>query len=214
MKLVRENLYNEYLRFTEFGDPIEDLGIGLKSHIKDWLKNLDIKDYRLTKKFSINIYHNVVLSDKNLLEFPAYIKFNHILGGFHCDDNELKDLKGSPYSVSGSFICSLNNLKNLKYGPTVVKGSYAASSNNLISLDGIAEIIGESLYINDNNLKTLEYIPTIIKGDLFIYNNPIETLEYFPNEVQGNIYYTFSHILTEKTIRKRCDVSGAVLEYK
>jgi len=213
MKLIKEELY-DYLRFTEEGDPIKDMGIGLEPTIKNWLKKVGVGDYRLTKKFSINVYHTTLLSEKNIFEFPLYIKFNHISGGFHIDNNELKDLRGCPYSVTGSFMCSFNNLKNLKDGPRVVKMNYCASYNNMESLDGIAEVIGGSLYINNNSLKTLEYIPLIIKGDLFIYENPIQTLEYFPKEVRGDVYYTPSNILTESSISKICNVSGKIIEFK
>ena len=213
MKLIKETL-NDYLKFTEEGDPIKDMGMGLEPIIKNWLKKVGIGNYRLTKKFSINVYHTTLLSEKNIFEFPVYIKFNHISGGFHIDNNELKNLKGCPYSITGSFMCSFNNLKNLKDGPRVVKMSYGASYNGLESLDGIAEVIEESLYINNNNLKTLENIPLIIKGDLFIYENPIETLEYFPKEVHGDVYYTPSNILTESSISKVCTVSGSIVEYK
>jgi len=212
MKLIKEKLY-DYLRFTEQGDPIKDLGIGLEPTIRMWMSKLNISSYKLTKKFSINVYHNVLLSEKNISEFPPYIKFNHITGGFHCDNNKLTSLRGCPYSLSGSFMCSFNKLVNLKNGPTVVKQSYGASYDELESLEGIGEIIGESIYINDNNLKTLEYIPPIIKKDLFIYNNPIETLEYFPKEVSGDIYFTPSKILTKISISKICKVGGNIINF-
>jgi len=212
MKLLKEHLYNQYLRFTENGDPIEDMGIGLKSRIEEWLKNAGINDYRFTKKFSINVYHTTLLSDKGFTDFPVYIKFNHISGGFHCDNNELTSLKGGPYSVTGSFMCSYNNLKDLQFGPRVVKQSYGASYNNLKSLEGIAEIIGESLYINNNELSTLEYIPSIIKGNLSICSNPITTLQYFPKEVYGDIHYSPSQILSETTIKNKCKVKGNIIK--
>lgn len=43
MKLVRERI-NEVLGFTEDGDPIEDMGIGLESQMKKKLKNMQIMD--------------------------------------------------------------------------------------------------------------------------------------------------------------------------
>jgi hypothetical protein len=220
MKLVREILYENtdymnYINFTERDtDPIKDMGIGRKLLIEKWLNEIKINDYKLTKKYSINVYNSVFLDDENLSDFPEYITFNHIMGGFHIKNNNLNSLRGCPYSVSGSFISSNNNLTNLKNGPHIVKEVYAASHNRLESLEGIAEIVGRSIYINNNNLKSLEYIPTIIKGDLDISENPIETLKYFPSEIEGHLVYTVSEILTQETISKHCKVWGHLIEKK
>ncbi len=216
MKLVKEILYENrldlMLNFTDDStDPVKDMGIGVNTIIRKWLRELDIKDFKLTKRHSINVYNSVMISHKNINNFPEYIKFNHIMGGFHCDNNNLFSLKGSPYSVTGSFMVSHNNLYCLKNGPVIVKESYGASFNRLESLEGIAEVIGRSLYINNNKLKNLEYIPKIIRGDLNIRENPIETLEYFPEEVEGSLYYTLSDILTREAITKRCKVHGYLI---
>ena len=213
MKLVREILYEDHMNFTEQDtDPIKDMGIGRKILIEKWLSEIKIDDYKLTKKYSINVYNSVFLDDENLMEFPEYILFNHITGGFHIKNNNLNYLRGCPYSVSGSFIVSNNNLKNLKDGPRIVKEVYAASKNSLETLEGIAEIIGRGIYLNYNNLKTLKYIPDVIKGDLDISENPLETLDYFPKEVEGHLIYTASDILTKESISNVCKVMGYILE--
>jgi len=211
MKLVKEILYENTMNFTEKDtDPIKDMRIGIKNNIEKWLKEFEILDYKLTKKYQINMYNSVFIENKNLEEFPSYIKFNNILGGFHLKHNHLYSLKGCPYSVSGSFIVSFNNLYSLKFGPTTVKESYGASHNHLESLEGIAQIIGESIYINNNNLKSLEFIPSIIYGDLYIQENPIQTLKYFPKEIYGDLYYTPSKVLTKEYILKKCNLKNLI----
>jgi hypothetical protein len=211
--MVKEKLYENYLSFTEDNtDPIKDMKIGIKFLIEKWLNNMGIKDYKLTKKNLINVYNSVMINDKDINDFPEYIRFNHIMGGFHCNNNNLFSLKGCPYTVSGSFMASFNKLYSLKNGPYVVKESYGASHNKLESLEGIAEIIEKSIYINDNNLKNLEYIPGIIKGDLNIAENPLQTLKYFPDEIEGNLMFSLNKFITKEDIVKRCKVWGHIIE--
>jgi hypothetical protein len=216
MRLIKEILYENdmyNMSFTNKGsDPIKDMGLGVKDVIEKWLTSHNINNYKLTKKYSINVYTYVLLDHKDLTEFPDYIKFNHIVGGFHINNNNLISLKGCPYSITGSFMVSENNLVNLKNGPEIVKESYGASYNKLESLEGLADLIGGSLYLTNNNLKTLEYIPAIIHGDLSIDNNPIETLNYFPSEIEGNLYFSSSEILTKENIQKICEVRGYILD--
>jgi len=217
MKYVKEILYEKnnlknYLQFKEDSDPIEDMKIGAKTLINNWLNLMDIKSYKLTKRNSINVYSYVLLDNKNLDNIPSYIKFNHIMGGFHINDNQITSLKGCPYSVSGSFMASINKLSSLTYGPSVVKECYGVSFNKLNSLLGISEIIGLHLYLNNNNLKNLKYIPRVILGDLVIHNNPIETIDYFPEIIHGNLTYTPSQFLNKKTILNICDVKGHLIE--
>ena len=218
MRLIREKLYEDnqiidYINFTEDSDPIADMGIGAEEKIKKWLGDMNIRSYRLTKRNSINVYNVVDLSKQDIKNFPEYIKFNHIVGGFHCEETGLTTLRGCPYSVTGSFLVRRNNLKSLKYGPMIIKGMYSVSYNELESLEDIASYIGGSLFVSHNNLKTLENVPNIIKGDFCIHNNPIETLEYFPKIVEGNLTFTPSDVLTIYEIKKICDVKGNIIEY-
>lgn len=220
MKFIRETLYEDnnlmdYIHFTEDSDPIGDMGIGTEEKIKKWLSEMNIRssNYRLTKRNSINVYDVVDLSNRDIKNFPEYIKFNHIVGGFHCEDTGLNTLRGCPYSVTGSFLVRRNNLKSLKYGPMIIKGMYSVSYNQLESLEDIASYIGGSLFVSHNNLKTLEHIPTIIKGDFYIHNNPIETLDFFPKVIEGNISFSPSDILSAEKIKEKCYVKGNITEY-
>ena len=213
MKLVKELLYEHLNYFIEDSDPVEDMGIGMKPIVEKWLRDNGVINYFLSKRnLYINTYTSVLLEQRELEELPPYIRFNHIMGGFHIRENNLKNLKGCPYSVTGSFIASKNELKNLENGPYKVEGSYGASSNNLESLKGIARKIGKSIYINDNNLTNLQYIPSHIEEDLYIYHNPINTLKWFPSEIRGSLKYTPSKVLTKENIQKVCRVWGHFIE--
>jgi hypothetical protein len=213
MKIVKEILYENNMHFTEHDkDPIKSMGIGRKTTISKWLSDIQISDYRLTKKFEINVYNSVFIDSRKLDELPEYIKFNHIMGGFHINKNSLRSLRGCPYSVSGSFMASNNFLTSLEHSPIIVKESYGVSYNDIESLEGLAEIIGRGIYLNNNKLKNLKYLPHLVHGDLNISKNPIETLEYFPKEVEGNLQFTPSEILTKENISSVCKVWGHLIE--
>jgi hypothetical protein len=114
MKLIKEHI-NE--KFTQDSDPIHDMGIGLKTLIKEWLKKYDIDNYRINDDNTINVYESVNLKHKNLTNFPDYINFNKIKGGFSIQHNVFTSLKGCPRIVIGLFSCSNNILTSLEYSP-------------------------------------------------------------------------------------------------
>jgi hypothetical protein len=213
-KIISESLF-EYMKFTEAGDPIKDMGIGTEKLINDWLLNiLDKNDYVLNKrKLTIDTYTTVNITENDITEFPEFIKFNHISGGFQCNNNELITLKGCPIVVSGSFICSWNNLSNLMYGPKLVQIDYMASHNKLTSLQGLG-VIKQSLDLSNNFLEDLKGIPETINGSLYIHGNPIKSLKYFPKLIIEDLEYTSSEILNENSIREICDVKGYLINKK
>lgn len=216
MKLVREYLY-EHLRFTENGDAIHDMGIGVDGLIHKWMRehNIPKSKYRIGKDKKIIADDTVMLSGMNIGEFPEFINFAHINGGFHCDNSNITSLRGCPRLIQGAFFCSRNFLKDngLIGGPQQVEGSYAASSCGLKSLEGIAFKIEEDLYIDNNSLYSLEFIPKEIQGSLYMAGNPIRTLDHFPTNIYGDLHISRSKILNELTISEVCSVSGEIFEY-
>jgi len=210
--LLRETLY-DYLRFTEDGDPIKDMGIGIDTLINNWMKAHEISQdkYIITKDKKIVGINTIVLSNQKIDEIPDFIKFTHIHGGFHCDHNNLEKLYG-PKIVEGMFLCSDNKLTNLIDGPETIHGTYAAFKNELTSLEGIAQEIMGDIYLDDNKLITLEYLPDVLEGNLYISNNPIDTLDYFSSLIKGSVIYTSSSIVNEKQLRMRCKILGKVIE--
>lgn len=201
-KIVNESIYN-YMNFTQDGDPIDDMGIGARKLIENWLESQELEDheYTINSDLSIDVYKTVELNFyEEESQLPDFVQFNDIRGGFHCIHNNLTSMRGFPRIIRGSLMCHHNKLKTLEGGPEIVLGSYSVSRNELESLKGIPRTINENLYINHNNLKSLKDCPTIIKGDMYINDNPIKTLEYFPQEIKGNLYYSLGKFLTASTI--------------
>jgi hypothetical protein len=138
VKLVREHI-NE--KFTEDSDPVEDMKIGLRTRIKEWLDNENIQieqnedqhdkpKYVINDDGTIDVNGNIFLINNNIKKFPDYINFN-IVDGF-CDMaySDLETLRGFPKKVYGYFRCSNNKLTSLKYCPKYVyKGSRNKSGN-------------------------------------------------------------------------------------
>jgi len=211
-KILTETLY-DYLKFTEDGDAVKDMGIGIDTLIHNWMKAHEITNdkYVITGNKTIVGINTIVLSHQKIDEIPDFIEFTHIHGGFHCDHNNLTKLHG-PKIIEGMFLCSYNKLENLIDGPEIVHGTYAVFNNQLVSLKGFASEVVGSIYLHDNKLITLEYLPDIIDGDLYISNNPIETLEYFPSTINGNVICTQSDVVNEKQLRMRCKILGKITE--
>ena len=129
-KIVFESL-NEVISFTRGEDALSTIGIGQKTLIKKWLDEMEITDYKINSDLSIDVEGHVTLHNKGLIEFPKFIKFNHISGDFFCSYNNLTSLKGCPASVDGFFDCSYNNLTSLEGCPKFVGGSYYCNNNKL-----------------------------------------------------------------------------------
>jgi len=218
MKILAESL-SQFLKFTEDGDPIKDMDIGIINLIHTWLAETNaVKgkkyDYEILDDNTINTYCTVSLSKLRINAIPEYIKFNEVLGGFYCDNNNLSNLTGCPEYVAGSFICSRNNLSNLINAPKKVGVDFMASFNKLTSLEGLPNIsthMDVTIGISDNLLKNLKGLPNEIHGNLYINNNPIETLKYFPKVIHGNLYFSESKILNKKTITALCKVHGSII---
>jgi hypothetical protein len=214
MKLVRERLY-EYMGFTEEGDPIKDMGIGIDELIHKWMGEHGIAQhlYRITGKKRIVGDSTLIFSRHPIKKFPEYIRFAHINGGFHVDNCGLETLEGGPNLIQGSFFCSNNPLKTsgLKGGPEQVIGSYAASNCGLETLEGMATNVEDAIYLNDNDLYSLEFLPKRIKAALYVSGNPIGTLDNFPTTVEGDLSLSRSKLIPNwQTIADICKVDGTI----
>ena len=120
MKLVKEHI-NEVLSFKrDQENSLVNLGVGKVSLIKKWLDKMEVTNYVINDDLTINVIGNVYLSDKNLVKFPDFIKFNKVEGGFTCSCNQLTSLKGCPTYVFKGFSCSDNKLTSLDGCPSYV----------------------------------------------------------------------------------------------
>ena len=101
-----------------------------KVAIYDWLEKYGIKNYTVNDKGEIDVYGDVDLDGYNLTEFPSYIQFGTVKGGFYCYNNKLTSLEGVPKVIEGGFDCSHNNLKDLKGSPREVGENFDCSLNS------------------------------------------------------------------------------------
>ena len=106
-----------------------------KELIKEICIRYKIKNYTINKDESIDVNDNVNLSSMGLSELP--LKFNNILGSFHCHNNKLTSLKGSPKRLLGQYFqCHHNQLTDLEYSPIVE--DYTRSSVGMNPLKSIS----------------------------------------------------------------------------
>jgi hypothetical protein len=110
MKLVREHI-NEV--FTDDSDPIQDMGIGMLTRIKEWFDISDIKfhveNLKIRKDGKINA-SQVDISYEKYHIIPWYIKFGKISGDFSCSFSDKNELKQLPKYIGGKL--------NIFPGPT------------------------------------------------------------------------------------------------
>lgn len=117
MKIVKEGIYS----FLKSGDIKSSLGIGPKAQIEDWMKDHDVKknDFVIREDGKIDVYGDLVLIGFGLEEFPDFINFGTIFGGFYGHGNNWKSLKGFPDEVQGDFELHASweprNLKNKRF---------------------------------------------------------------------------------------------------
>jgi len=106
-------------KFTDESDPVQDLGIGIKSLIEKWLAEHKIVSYTLDKNLFISAEKSVTIHlDDNCTELPRYIKFKTVNNAFYINNYQnLTTLRGCPEKVGGFFSCNNCNLKSLKYSP-------------------------------------------------------------------------------------------------
>jgi hypothetical protein len=117
-----------YEKFIEDSDPIQDMSIGMKTLIKNWLDKMEIT-YTLNNDLTINgRCVDIVFLDKSK-KLPDYIQFNKVTGYFDISNNNLITLKGCPKIVDGDFYCEYNKLTSLKYAPKIVTDSFVCHGN-------------------------------------------------------------------------------------
>jgi hypothetical protein len=129
-----------------------DDGYDLPSEIINFGKTLEFIDRPFDFKSCIygsfeivdgvcNVDGSVDLNRKQISKIP--IQFGVVSGGFNCEGNNLKSLKGCPTSVGIHFYCGSNKIESLKYAPQKVGGDFMCTYNdNLSTLEGVEIDIG------------------------------------------------------------------------
>ena len=103
-------------------DFFDNIGIGEKSLIKDWLESYKIKNYTINDDFTIDVKGGVNLYGYKEKRLPDYIQFGNVTGKFNIMlSSNLESLKGCPQKVGVSFCCiHCTNLKSLEGAPQEV----------------------------------------------------------------------------------------------
>ena len=155
--------------------------------IEKWLKEYNIKNYTINDDFTIDVNGNVFLSREDFKEFPEYIQFGIIRGGFYCSLNHLSSLRGCPREVEGDFNCIYNELTSLEGAPIIVRGDFYCNNNRLTSLKGAPKEVGGNFMCYNNKLTSLKEAPKKVGKDFICFDN-------------GSVRFT------EDDVRKVCDV--------
>ena len=119
--------------------------ICIMESIHDICKQYGITNYTINDDGSIDIDGNVDLWNRGLTELP--VTFNKVTGYFHCGNNNLTSLKGSPRWVGVSFYCNNNQLTSLEFSPDYVGGYFSCRYNKLTDNYCDSEI-GGGFYTN------------------------------------------------------------------
>jgi len=165
-KLIRESLDFERNR-----EPHHSMRIGRMAQIEQWLDQMGVENYIINDDFSIDVKTDVVyLQEKDLTEFPPFIKFRRVEGSFYCNGNKLISLEGSPSNVGVDFYCSENRLVSLEGGPSYVGRNFSCGNNELNSLKGAPSYVGRRFYCRNNSVKfSIEDVKKIcqVNGEIY-----------------------------------------------
>jgi hypothetical protein len=151
------------MNFERSDDIKVSLRLGKRTQIINWLDTMGVKNYIINSDLTIYVKGNVYLDNKNLTEFPDYIKFNKVSNSFYCHENQLTSLKGCPTSVRDDFYCHTNQLSSLKGCPTIVGGGFSCYNNQLTSLEGCPISVEEIFYCGNPGKFTEEDVLKICK---------------------------------------------------
>ena len=154
--------------------------------IEEICKKYGIENYTINDDNSIDVDGYVDLQAYHIKELP--LTFNKVTGTFHCSDNNLTSLEGSPKSVGGDFYCYNNSLTSLKGSPKSVGGIFNCEYNNLTSLEGSPESIGDNFNCGYNNLTDLKGSPDSVGGIFNCDDNKLTDLKGSPKWVGGYFY--------------------------
>ena len=164
VKLEKKYIFNMKSLYESLLDDEDVLvdKVDVKSLIEEWLKENDIKNYKINKDNTINVNGSVYLKRYPESELPSYIQFRNIKGSFSIYSNKLNTLKGCPEKVGISFDCAgCDSLQTLEGAPKIVGGHFHCSyCKSLKTLEGAPEKVGGLFECNScPSLKSLEGAP-------------------------------------------------------
>jgi hypothetical protein len=165
-------------KFSEDSDPIDDMNIGTRHLIKEWLDQNFITNYRIKKDGTISVYTSVNLNSQHLGNFPKYIQFDKIYGNFDISHNELTSMRGCPIYVKRSFWCVNNKLTSLEYAPKKVAELFCCWANPVkFTWKAIWRIceVGEEI-LADNGHKSVNTIIESVNEKFEQESDPIKDM--------------------------------------
>jgi len=154
--------------------------------IQDICQKYGIRNYTINSDGLVDVRGNVELSYKKLTQLP--LKFGTVLGSFHCEDNFLTTLEGSPLEVGRNFWCHSNCLTTLEGCSKKVGRDFVCHNNQLTTLKGGPQEVGEDFWCHNNLLTTLEGSVRETGHDFYCFNNKLVTLEGGPKKVGRNFW--------------------------
>ena len=116
-----------------------------------WLEDMKIKNWKYEDGV-VNVDGIVDISHRGLIKLP--VQFGYVSGNFHCDNNKLSNLEGSPREVGGDFDCMNNELVSLKGSPREVSGDFICANNQLTSLSFAPKVVGNYFGCKRNKFKS------------------------------------------------------------
>lgn len=74
------------------------IDVPIKKQIKDWFESIGIDEhqYKINDDFTITVYGDIVLANKNLKRLPDFIKFKEVTGFFLISNNPWESAQGFP----------------------------------------------------------------------------------------------------------------------
>ena len=205
---------NKYLNEGFFSNT----GSGLNAAIDQWMKeNTNCDNYTINNDGTIDVKDRIEITNKNITEFPDYIRFRRVGGYFDCSGCDfLKSLEGAPKEVGSDFICfNCGSLKSLEGAPKEVRGSFDCSCcKTLKSLEWTPEKVGRDFDCSFCiSLTSLEVCPKKIGKNFYCsFCDSLTSLEGAPKEVGG--HFNCSNCkkqFTEEDIKKVSNVKKRIM---
>lgn len=186
MKIIREHI-NLFEKFSEDSDPIKDMGIGLETQIKEWIKKLSEGLYD-----EVGIFHS-----RNFIS--KYWGLN--------SDGTIDVGKKEDWPSYKDILLSMPSDRSIP-AVIIIRG-------DIIQLPEFINfnICYGNIYMNVSNIKTLRGCPQTIYGHLCVNDNRfLDSLEHFPKRIFGNVYIAkCKGAFTEKEIRDICTIDGKIM---
>ena len=171
-------------------DFFDNIGIGEKSQIEQWLRNNKINNFKINDDLTIDVNGYVDLKNYTENQLPDYIQFGNIKGSFYINISNIISLQGCPKEVGGCFSCrECSKLESLEGAPEKVgRDFYCYNCPKLESLNGAPKFVGRDFNCNMcKKLKSIQGSPRIINGNFTCGEcSKLESLNGAPEFVGGD----------------------------